>query len=152
MTFQASRSPALIALLLSLSFTAGLSLARTPSEPSPHEAAAECVAVLKQELKPRLHAQPTAQENDAWKRQAESAFAHAGGAYNAGVSEEQAQQILDSAEERVAQWPGKKITRQASLCQREGLRLLEQATPLEKIIVRNAARRWLTRQLRKLDT
>jgi hypothetical protein len=153
MSFRPSRSPAHIALLLGgLFFMAGLSMARTPSEPSPHEAAAECVAVLKRELKPRLHTQPTAQENDDWKRQAESAFAHAGGAYNAGVSEVQAQQMLDSAEERVAHWPDSKITRHATTCQQEGQRLLQQAAPLEKMIVKNAARRWLTRQLRKLES
>jgi len=110
------------------------------------------VAVLKQELKPRLHANPTEQESDAWKRQAEGAFAHAGDAYHAGVSEEQAQQMLDNAEERVATWPPGKVSRQASICLREGNRLLEQATPVEKLIVRNAAKRWLARQLRRLES
>lgn len=141
----------ILPLLAGLSFTAAM--AKSPPEPaSPFEVAAECVAVLKQELKPRLHANPTEQENDAWKRQAEGAFAHAGDAYHAGVSEEQAQQMLDSAEERVATWPLGKVNRQAGICLREGNRLLERATPVEKLIVRNAAKRWLARQLRKLET
>lgn len=143
----------MFALLLLAALSATAARATSPPEPvSPFEGAAECVAVLKQDLKPRLHAQPTEQENDAWKRQAEGAFAHAGDAYQAGVSEEQAQQMLDSAEERVATWPPSKVTRQAAICLREGTRLLERATPVEKLIVRNAAKRWLARQLRKLES
>lgn len=153
MTALPSRLLARIILFLAcMSWGAGISTAKTPPEPaSPFDAAAECVAVLKQDLKPRLHATPTAQESDAWKRQTESAFAHAGEAYHAGVSEEQAQRMLDSAEARVAAWSASKVARQAGICLRDGLRLLERATPVDKLIVRNAAKRWLARQLRKLE-
>lgn len=139
-------------LVFCVGFAASIAMARTPKPPaSPFEVAAECVAVLKQDLKSQLHARPTAQENDAWKRQAESAFAHAGDAYHAGVSEEQAQQMLDSAEERVAAWSADRVKRQSRLCLQEGSRLLDQATPVDKLIVRNAAKRWLARQLRRLE-
>lgn len=143
----------IVLFLASMFCGAGISMAKTPPEPeAPFEAAAECVAVLKQDLKPRLHATPTAQESDAWRRQTESAFAHAGEAYHAGVSEEQAQRMLDRAEARVAAWSASKVSRQAGICLRDGHRLLELATPVDKLIVRNAAKRWLARQLRKLQT
>jgi len=151
MTASSFCTRTLLALWLSaVSCTTSVSMARTPPPASLFESAAECVAVLKQDLRSRLHAHPSAQENDTWIQQAESAFAHAGGAYQAGVSEEQAQQMLDRAEEHVARWPDHKIAQQASRCQREGLRLLERASALERLIVRKAARRWLGRQLRKL--
>lgn len=153
MTARPTSTLALTALLLAGPCPmAGASQAGTPAEPgNPFEPAAECVAVLKQDLKPRLHLQPTAQENDQWKQQAESAFAFAGGAYHAGVSEEQAQQMLDNAEERVAAWAPEKVSRQAGACSNQGSQLLARATPIEKIVVRSAAKRWLARQLRRLE-
>ncbi len=116
------------------------------------EPAAECVAVLKQDLKSRLHPAPAAAEKDRWKQQAESAFAYAGGAYQAGVTEERARAMLDQAEEAVRIWPADKVARQASTCLQHGHQLLTAASVLEKMVIRTAADRWLTKELRKLDT
>lgn len=137
-------------LVLTLAACAPLGWAAPPASPrvlAGPEADAQCIAVLKQEVKARLHTLP-AQEDlpKAWQQRVEAAFALSGEAYHQGMSEKDARALLDAAEITVATWPEAQRKAQAQRCEAEGRERLDQATALEKLVVRTAAQRWLQRE------
>ena len=144
--------PALLALLLAVApVVYAESVAVSSPSPSRFDATAQCVAVLKRDIKMRLHPNPGADETQQWRLQLESAFAQIGQAYLDGLSGEQGQQLLQRAETDVAAWPERRLERQAQACHEQGQLLFERAYGWQKALVRRSAQRWLERELAKLQ-
>lgn len=142
---------ALRLVLLGGVLAGGAALARDPV-PSPAaltgpEADALCIAVLKHEVKARLHDLPLAEAPPkAWQQRVEAAFALSGEAYHQGLSEKEARALLDTAEKTIAPWPEARRQAEALRCEAEGLVRLKEASPLEQMVVRKGAQRWLRRE------
>lgn len=148
--FASGRVALRLALLAGALACAGV-MARGPV-PSPAtqtrpEADAHCIALLKQDVKARLHdLAPTDELPKAWQQRVEAAFALSGEAYHQGLSEKEARALLDAAEKTVALWPEARRQAEVLRCEEEGRARLKEASPLEKLVVRKGAQRWLQRE------
>ena len=149
---HASRFHPLTLALLLTSTGAQAGQADLPPDPKASRFAevALCVAALEREVKSDLHPKPTPEERKQWQQRLESAFAHTGQSYLAGLSGEGSKALLHAAETTVASWPESRLKLQAESCHAQGLTLLNQASGLEQLIVRKAATRLLDKELAKL--
>lgn len=148
-----SPSHRLLSALLTLLFTVvHASHAAAPSPPTDSQflAAALCAAALERDVKSSLHSHPTAPVRSQWQHRLESAFAHLGDAYLNGLSAEAGKDLLQQAESSVADWPQDRLTQHVGSCERHGITLFEQASGLQKLLIRRSAQRLLDKELAKL--
>lgn len=142
---------ALRLVLLGGSLASAVALARDPV-PSPAaligpEADALCIAVLKQDVKAHLHDEAAVDVPlNTWQSRVEAAFALSGEAYHQGLSEKEARALLEVAERTVVHWPEARRQVEVLRCEAEGRTRLKEASPLEKLVVRKGAQRWLQRE------
>ena len=115
--------------------------------PTGPEADALCIAVLKQDVKAHLHDEAAVDMPlNTWQLRVEAAFALSGEAYHQGLSEKEARALLDVAERTVAIWSDPQRKAQVLRCEAQGRERLKEASPLEKLVVRKGAQRWLQRE------
>lgn len=151
LVFQMDRAAGILSLGLLLACAGAQAFeAGTPAEPDRFTEAALCVATLEREVKSSLHPDPTQQERGQWQQRLEGAFAHMGDAYRDGLSGNAGKALLHAAESEVATWPPDRLEPQARSCELQGNTLLQQASGLQKLLVRRSAQRLLERELAKL--
>lgn len=146
-----SRASSLLPLALLIACTGGQAIEVTaPPADARFNEAALCVAALERDVKSGLHPNPTPQQRAQWQQRLESAFAHLGDAYLDGLSGNAGKALLQSAESEVASWPASLLEPHVRACEREGLVLFQQASGLQKLLIRRSAQRLLERELAKL--
>lgn len=112
---------------------------------------AACVAVLKKEVNALL---PDYEKSPAATRAriqqlTEEGFAFIGTAYQQGLRQGKADQLLNEAEQKLSQESPEKLQKLSLECQKEGATLLAQASFWERGLVVNRARKRVDRLLSK---